>query len=323
MRVAMISLHTSPLATLGGQDAGGLNVYVRELSRQLGRRGYGIDIFTRRTDPAAPEIVPLALNVRLIHLTAGPAAPVAKTALFEHTAAFADALWAFADRDGVGYDVLHSHYWLSGWAGHLARQRRTVPLVHMFHTLGHMKNLVARDEEDRELDLRIDTERQLMQVATSLVAANPSDRAQMIWYYNAPPSKICTVPLGVDLSLFQPMPAAAARVALGLGPAPLILFVGRIEALKGIDTLLEALVLLRESWPVEARAPRLMIVGGQVRPGQRPTGELGRLVRLRDKLRLGEQVCFVGSQPQEHLPLYYAAADVVAMPSLYESSCTV
>jgi D-inositol-3-phosphate glycosyltransferase len=315
----MISLHTSPLAMLGGKDAGGLNVYVRELSRQLGRRGYTVDIFTRRTQETAPEIVPLGRNVRVIHLAAGPAAPVDKNQLVGHLPSFAEALLAFAEREGAWYDVLHGHYWLSGWAAHLARQRRPAPLVQMFHTLGHMKNMVARGEDDRELDLRIETERALMGVADSLVAANPSERAQMIWYYGAPAGAICTVPLGVDLTLFQPLPRAQARAELGLDGGPLILFVGRIEALKGIDTLLEALARLRADWPAGRERPRLLIVGGQVAPGERPAGELGRLVALRDELGLGEGVSFIGARPQEQLPCYYAAADVVAMPSLYES----
>jgi D-inositol-3-phosphate glycosyltransferase len=319
MRVAMISLHTSPLAMLGGKDAGGMNVYVRELSRQLGRRGLQVDIFTRRTAADAPETVPLARNVRVVHLTAGPAAPVDKNSLYELTPAFAEALLAFAGGEGIWYDVLHSHYWLSGWAAHLARQQRPAPLVHMFHTLGQMKNLVARGEQDRELDLRVETERRLMRLADSLVAANPSERAQMVWFYGAPDASICTVPLGVDLSLFQPLPRAAARAELGLGPEPLILFVGRLEALKGIDTLLAALARLLADWPAGRPRPRLLIVGGQVRPGERPSGELARLLALREELRLGDQVCFAGAQPQERLPLFYAAAEVVAMPSLYES----
>ena len=319
MRVAMISLHTSPLAVLGGKDAGGMNVYVRELSKQLGRRDIQIDIFTRRDSPEAPETAPLARNVRVVHLTAGPAAPVEKNSLFDLTPAFADALLDFAEREGIWYDVLHSHYWLSGWAGHLVRERRPTPLVQMFHTLGHMKNLVARGDDDRELDLRIDTERRLMRLADSLVAANPSERAQMVWFYGAPDANICTIPLGVDLSLFQPLEQSAARAELGFGPEPLILFVGRIEALKGIDTLLEAQARLLDRWPAGSARPRVLIVGGQLRPGERPTGELGRLAALRDELRLGDQVCFIGAQPQERLPVFYSAADVVAMPSLYES----
>ena len=319
MRVAMISLHTSPLAVLGGKDAGGLNVYVRELSRQLGRRGVGVDIFTRRAHPEAPEIVPLGRGVRVIHLTAGPAAPVEKNALFELTPAFAESLLDFADREGVWYDVLHSHYWLSGWVAHLVNRRRRAPIVHTFHTLGHMKNMVARDESDRELDLRLVTERRLMRLADSLVAANPSERAQMVCHYGASPEKICIVPLGADLSLFQPLPQAQARAELGLGPEPLVLFVGRIEALKGIDTLLEALNQMLAGWPAGQAAPRLLVVGGSVQPGVRPRGELGRLMALTEELDLAGHVDFIGAQPQEQLPCYYAAADVVAMPSLYES----
>lgn len=319
MRVAMISLHTSPLAVLGGTDAGGLNVYVRELSRQLGRRGYLVDIFTRRTSPTAPECVPLARNVRVIHVPAGPVGPVSKHDLYEHCDAFAEGLIAYADREGIWYDVLHGHYWLSGWAGHLINMRRPTPLVQMYHTLGLLKNMVARDETDRERDLRIETERELMGLADSLVAANPSEKAHMTWLYGAAPGKICTVPLGVDLSLFQPMPQAQARATLGLGSEPLILFVGRIEALKGIDTLLQALAQLIATTPTGQARPRLLIVGGQVRPGEQPTGELARLLALCDELSLGDQVRFVGSQPQEQLPCYYAAADIVAMPSLYES----
>jgi D-inositol-3-phosphate glycosyltransferase len=317
-RVAMLSVHTSPIATLGGKDAGGMNVYVRDLSRQLGRRGIAVDIFTRRTDPHSPTVVPIDENVRLIHITAGPSAPIDKVAMFGHLGEFASEMALFALRDGVSYDVIHGHYWLSGWVALLLRRYWDAPTVQMFHTLAALKVDAARGAADgQEPQLRVDTERRIIEQVDTIIAANARERAEMIWWYGRTSSNIATVPCGIDLELFRPQDRAAARAALGLGPEPTLLYVGRIDPVKGIDFLLDGLARLNEGWKGEL-SPRLLLVGGTL-----SDGELGPdLAGLRDAAAargIAERIAFCGPQPHEALPVYYAATDLTVVPSRYES----
>ena len=317
-RVAMLSVHTSPVATLGAKDAGGMNVYVRDLSRQLGRRGIAVDIFTRRTDPTHPTVVAIDENVRLIQISAGPAAPIDKAAIFAHLGEFASEMALFGLRDGVSYDVIHSNYWLSGWVGLLMRRYWRTPIVHMFHTIAALKRDAAQGATDgQEPQLRIDTERRIIERVDRIIAANARERAEMIWWYGRRTDKIATVPCGIDLDRFRPQDRAAARAALGLGPEPTMLFVGRIDPVKGIDFLLEGFARLNERW-TGPLSPRLLLVGGDL-----ANGELGPdLARLRDAAAakgLAGQITLCGPQPHDALPTYYAAADLTVVPSRYES----
>jgi D-inositol-3-phosphate glycosyltransferase len=317
-RVAMLSVHTSPIATLGGKDAGGMNVYVRDLSRQLGRRGIAVDIFTRRTDPHSPAVIPIDENVRLIHITAGPAAPIDKVAMFGHLGEFASEMALFALRDGVGYDVIHGHYWLSGWVALLLRRYWSAPTVQMFHTLAALKVDAARGAADgQEPQLRVDTERRIIEQVDTIIAANARERAEMIWWYGRSSTNIATVPCGIDLDLFRPQDRAAARAALGLGTEPTLLYVGRIDPVKGIDFLLDGFAHLHGRWQGNV-PPRLLLVGGTM-----SDGNLGPdLAQLRDAAEargVADQITFCGPQPHEALPVYYAATDLTVVPSRYES----
>ncbi len=321
MRIAMLSVHSSPLARLGGKEAGGMNVYVRELARELGKRGVPVDIFTRSQERRAPTIVPLSCGVRLINLHAGPAAPYNKNWVLTYLPEFVSRLRCFSDGQDLVYDVIHSHYWLSGEAGLRLRQNWGVPLIHMFHTLGAMKNHVARSQDETETSQRISIERRLMQASDTLVAATPLDRAQMVWHYGADSNQIQIVPCGVDLERFQQRPRAAARARLGLDPADrLLLCVGRMEPLKGMDALIQALAILRRQDTAWSRQLRVLLIGGEDETSPALwNNEQQRLDRLRRELGVTEQVRFLGAQPQESLPDYYAAADVVTVPSHYES----
>ncbi len=317
-RVAMISLHTSPIATLGAKDAGGMNVYVRELSRELGAQGIAVDIFTRRQDPTTPEIVTPFENVRVIQVTAGPTAIVPKEDLYGYLGEFASEMALFGLRDGVSYDVMHAHYWLSGCAALLVRRYWDVPIVQMFHTLAALKKEAARGAADgQESTLRIENERNLIAAVDAIVAANDRERAEMLWWYGVCTSKIQTIPCGIDLRCFHPQDRAAARAALDLGPEPTLLFVGRIDPVKGIDFLLEGYAQLCADWQGPTQ-PRLVIVGGEVL-----TAGLGPdLQRVHDRaaeLGVAEGLIFRGPQPHETLALYYAAADITVVPSRYES----
>ncbi len=322
MRIAMISAHSSPLAALGGKEAGGMNVYVRELGRELGRRGVAVDIFTRTQDPDVPTIVPFDLGARVINLRAGPAAPYDKNWLLDHLPEFVNHVRCFADGQDITYDLIHSHYWLSGLAAMDLRRAWHVPVVHMFHTLGALKNRVARSAEEQETLRRVEIERQIATEADALIAATPRDRADLIWQLGASASTIHVIPCGVDLRRFRPRDMDAARAVLNLPPAPhkLVLLVGRIEPLKGIDALIEAVAIIRERSPELGRNLTALVVGGGSEMARGSwNAEQWRLHALRQRLGVEDGVRFLGAQGQDKLPLSYAAADIVTMPSHYES----
>ena len=321
MRVAMLSVHSSPLAKLGGKEAGGMNVYVRELARELGTRGVPVDIFTRSQERGAATIERLACGVRVVNLHTGPAAPYDKNWVLTYLPEFVSRVRCFADGEDLAYDVIHSHYWLSGEAALRLRQSWGVPVVHMFHTLGAMKNRVARSNDETESGRRIALERRLLHEVDAVVAATPLDRAQMVWHYGADAERIRVVPCGVDLRRFQPQLQTTARTRLGLAADEcLLICVGRMEPLKGMDALVRALALLRQRERSWAQRLRVLLVGGEDEGHpQHWNAEQRRLDALRHSLGVADRVSFLGAQPQALLPAYFAAADVVAVPSHYES----
>jgi len=314
-RAAMICLHTSPLDRIGQGDAGGMNVYVKNLAIQLSRQGLPIDIFTRRTDPRTPEITEVVPGVNVIQITAGPPEPRPKNELFAYLDEFAAEAALYSLRNQVRYDVIHAHYWLSGWAAHLLQRYWHIPHLLMFHTTAHMKNAVAATA-DREIPLRMETERKLIDLADGLVAANPDERDDLIRYMRTPIDKVCTVPPGVNLHLFRPGDEAAARRELRLPQDErIILSAGRVDPIKGFDTLLHALARLRD----EGQRPMLVLTGGKLDDAGAPTGGLTTLAAQAERLGLRPQLRFAGSQPHDRLAVFYRAVDVVAVPSRYES----
>lgn len=322
MRVAMLCVHSSPLARLGGKEAGGMNVYVRELARELGRRGIPVDIFTRSQQPNTPLISPLDYNVRVVNLHTGPAAPYDKNWVLDYLPEFVGRVRCFADGEDLNYDIIHSHYWLSGEAALMLRRSWQVPVVHMFHTLGKMKNIVARSSEETETTQRELIEERLLRDVDRVVAATPLDRAHMVWHYGADASRIELIPCGVDLKLFQPGDQATAREQLGLAPQPkrLIVTVGRMEPLKGMDALIRALAIVHKRRPDLAATSEVALIGGGNESQEAEwNNEQRRLNQLRTDLGVKDAVHFVGARPQEQIPLFYAAADIVAVPSHYES----
>lgn len=321
MRVAMLCVHSSPLAGLGGKEAGGMNVYVRELSRELGRRGIIVDIYTRSQAPDSERITPMSRNVTLVTLPAGPEAPYDKNRILDHTDAFVDGILAYADAQNIQYDIIHSHYFVSGMIGIALRERLGIPVVHMFHTLAAMKNVVARSDEERETGLRIAHEGTLMRSADAIVAATTIDLSQMVWHYDADPSRIRIIPCGVDLARFHPADMADARAQLGLPaqPTPLVLLVGRIEPLKGIDALIRAVALLRNTVPSLADLQAIVVGGASDTQPEQWNTEQRRLDGIRNVLGIAGAIHFVGARPQSQLSLFHAACDVVTMPSHYES----
>lgn len=317
----MVSVHTSPFAQLGGRDTGGMNVYVRELSRHLADRGVKVDIFTRRTDRHNPQISHVYDGVRLINIEAGPPEPVNKDTLFCSLPEFASEMAYLAIQERNRYDVVHAHYWLSGWAANLLKGYWNVPNVMMFHTLAHLKNAVAAGR-NKETLLRLQIESRLMEVSDGIITANPDEQAELMRRLDADETRISLVPPGIDLDLFQPGDSAAARRALDLPTGPLVLFVGRIDPVKGIDTLFEAFHQLVNSHRWTGQTPKLVFVGGLIRidgTGSTMDADLRRLAQRAEELGLSDSVMFRGSQPRQLLPLYYNAVDVCAVPSRYES----
>ncbi len=321
LRIAMLSYHTCPLATLGGKDTGGMNVYVRDLTRELGRMGVHVDVFTRSQDEHVPHVVhELGFGNRVVHIPAGPETPRAKSEIANYIPEFAEGVRRFAAEKGIKYDAIHSHYWMSGLAAEsLSDAWNGTPIVHMFHTLGEMKNRVARSDSERAGEERLKGERRALRRADRIVAATLAERTQLRFLYRADDRKIVIIPPGVDTSHFYPIPADEAKQFIGLKPADrMVLFVGRIEPLKGVDTLIHAMSRLR----LEdlARPVHLAIIGGE--PDALPedmTEEMARLQRLCDDLCMERMVVFLGKRGQDTLPYYYSAAEMLVMPSLYES----
>ena len=321
LRIAMLSYHTCPLATLGGKDTGGMNVYVRDLTRELGRMGIHVDVFTRSQDEHVPHVVhELGFGNRVVHVPSGPETPKAKSELANYIPDFVEGIKQFAIEKGIHYDVIHSHYWMSGLAAEaLSDAWGGTPIVHMFHTLGEMKNRVARSESERAGVDRLKGERQVLRRADRIIAATIAEITQLRFLYRAESRKLVIVPPGVDTSHFYPIPADEAKQYLGLKPENrMVLFVGRIEPLKGLDTLIQAMSCLDLQ---EIHRPvHLAIIGGE--PDVIPedmTEEMTRLQKLCDDLCMGGMVVFLGKRGQDTLPYYYSAAEVVVMPSLYES----
>jgi D-inositol-3-phosphate glycosyltransferase len=311
--VAMLSVHTCPLAALGGKETGGMNVYVREVSRELGRMGVSVDVFTRSQDPSIPRVVQLGERARVIHLAAGVEAPMARERVYDHLDEFVEGIEAWRIAEAIDYDLIHAHYWLSGVAALALKTRWSVPVLQMFHTLGRLKNRVARSAAELEPAVRVEEETRIVSEADRIVAANVVERAELLRDYAAHPSRIATIPCGVDTDLFTPGDRAEARQRLGLDDRPVLLWVGRMAPIKGLDTLLDTVARLREG----GQDMRLLVVGGDA---DEPTS--GHETSLRHRIaRLGlvDSVRFVGPQPQSVLPRYYAAADLTVLPSYYES----
>ena len=308
-RIAVLSMHTSPLAPLGGATTGGMNVYVHEVSGRLAARGRIVDVFTRREKADALTITEFAPGARLIQVDAGPPEPSPKTDLIRFTDAFADGVEAFCAAEAIDYDLVHSHYWLSAVAGERIASDWRVPHLAMFHTLGEVK-LRARASE-HEPPERLEAERRLVHSVDRVIAATDYEQRVLKQVYRVSPARVSVIPLGVDPERFHPGDRAAARAALDL-PADeqIVLAVGRIEPLKGLD------ILIRAAAQVTDRSRlRLLIIGGdeQARP------EFDRLTTIAEEVGVEALVSFIGAVPHEELPDYYRAADLVVMPSFSES----
>jgi D-inositol-3-phosphate glycosyltransferase len=317
-RVSVLAVHTSPLEQPGTGDAGGMNVYVVQTATRMAQRGVPVEIFTRATSSEQPPVAELAPGVLVRHIAAGPFEGLGKNDLPSQLCAFtAGVLRAEARHEPGHYGVVHSHYWLSGQVGWLARDRWGVPLVHSAHTLARVKNAALAAGDTPEPRVRVIGEDQVVAEADRLIGNTEEEARQLVELYGADPRRIVTIPPGVDLDRFTPGDRAAARAELGLAPGAVVLaFVGRIQPLKAPDVLLRAAAeLLRRDPELRSRL-RLLVVGGPSGSGlAEPSGlqQLGATLGLTDVLR------FLPPQAGTGLVQVYRAADVVAVPSHNES----
>ncbi len=320
MNIAMISYHTCPRASAEFKENGGMEVYVLELSRALAKMGHEVDIFTRSHEFNDPLVIQEAPNLRVVHIPAGPQEKVQKKKLVAYIPEFAEHLLRFIHDEGFRYDVVHAHYYMSGlvakkvFAAEKKFSVKPADFVMSFHTLALMKNLVARDTLERESQFRINAEFELMKRADAIIAASETDKAYMEYLYGTTGGNIHVIYPGINTDVFHPIEKVVAREHIGASREhKIVLFVGRVEPLKGIDTLMYAIKIHKSKHPRETVC--LWIVGGDM-----SSKAMRELESLRSTLGIvKESVHFVGRQPQTELPYYYNAADVVVMPSHYES----
>lgn len=319
MRLALITVHTSPLAKLGGSKTGGMNVYVREIALELSKRNIAVDIYTRREATETPLIDnSLADNIRVVHISAGPEQALSPDEVYPYLTQFTAGVLALITNERIQYDVIYSHYWLSGLVAHVLEESLGTPFVQMFHTLGHMKNrIVMSGLPPLAPNVRVHSEIKIVRWASRIVAATVAEQSQLLWLYRADRRKIAIIPPGVNAERFYPLPMAQTKHQLGIAiDSHLILFVGRIEPLKGVENILHALYLLHQQTPQMLSNVCFAVVGGDLEHADR---ELTRLRQLSVQLGLSQYVRFLGAQDHSMLPVYYSAALVVMMPSDYES----
>jgi len=304
-KIAVISFHTSPLALPGTRDSGGMNVYVRELARYLGEDGHHLDIFTRQESPQSSPVERIGATVRLIRVPAGPW-QAQKDELYQYLPQFVRGITQFAQEEREPYQLIHSHYWLSGWAGQMLKARWGIPHIIMFHTLGEVKRMSAGGHEPRH---RLEAERSIAQEADYVICSTQQEAEILHRLYEVARHRLQVIPCGADTELFRPLEQQEARRQLSLPSDKfIVLFVGRLEPIKGLDWLLKALRLL------PSRAV-LVIVGGD----ERDQGARDRILSLARALGIEDRLTLRPAIPHEQLPLWYNAADVCAIPSRHES----
>jgi len=312
-RVAYISLHTSPLLQPGSGYAGGMNVYLHELSIAMADRGVDVVVFTRRVDPAAPTVVDVRPGYRVVHIDAGPPQPLTMAAMPRVVGEFTDNTIGWIDANAAAFDVVHSHYWLSGWSGVILKEKLGMPLANSFHTLGRIKDLNRRSGEPASGLVRTLTEEEVIARSDCVVASTRYELDDLLEHYSADPTRLCTSPPGIQHQVFTPGDRQEARSRTGLNGHPIILFVGRIQPLKAADVAIAAVAEL----PAMETAPHLVLIGGP--SGPEGDAELTYLRDLTGSRGLSERVHFLAPQPHEKLARFYRAADVLIMPSRSES----
>jgi hypothetical protein len=315
-RVAFISEHASPVALLGSVDAGGQNVYVDEVSRNLATLGYEVDIFTRRDDPAAPTTIDWAPGVRIVNIDAGPSGFLLKDDLWPHMPEFRDNILRFVAQDGIRYDLLHGNFWMSGWVAAELRERLGIPVVQIFHATGKTKRRYQADADTSPND-RIAVELDVISRVDRIIAQCPAEEDELIDDYGCDPRLIAVIPSAVNIERYRPEPKATAREEIGLDPDELIVaYIGRMLPRKDPRNIVRAVARLVH----EHRLPvRMLLVGGETRePEPAATPEIGELQRLAAELGISDRLHFTGKRQPDELRCYYSSADVAVTTPWYE-----
>ncbi len=325
-RIAFLSEHASPIALLGGEDAGGQNVYVDEVSRNLARLGYIVDVFTRRDNPDTPEVIEWAPNVRVINLTAGPASFILKDELWQYMPAFRDALLDFVERNETRYDLLHGNFWMSGWVATELRSRLNIPAVQIFHAMGKTKR-THQGSVDTSPQERIDIESQIIRSVERVIAQCPSEWSELVDDYGADPERVEIIPSAVNTSVFHPVAQEEARQRIGLAlNAFVVVYVGRMLPRKDVRNVVRGMAQLvrdceRQTAIHGTAFPplHLLLVGGETTdPNPLATPEISVLQQLIVELGIAEHVSLVGKRQQDVLHTYYSAGNVAVTTPWYE-----
>lgn len=316
-RVGYVAMHTSPLIQPGTGDAGGMNVYLDRLSTTMQTRGVDVTTFTRRTDPGADAVVEVAPGYRVIHIDAGPPESLSIGSMKQYVPDFADGVIRWIDANTPKFDLVHSHYWLSGRTGVTIKRKYGIPLANSFHTLGRVKDRTRASGEAPSSEERLMTEEDVIANSDCVIASTPYEFDDLLAHYGASPERLCVSPPGVDHSVFRPGDRWLARERLGLGGEPIILYAGRIQAHKGTSVAVEAYAILRGSVDSAVGAPKLLIIGGASGPDGE--AELARCRSIAHQRGVADGIEVLDPMPHEILADYYRAADVVIVPSRSES----
>lgn len=315
-KIAFISEHASPLALLGGVDSGGQNVYVDRVARHLSRLGYEVDIFTRWDDPEQKRIVRYLPGIRVIHIKAGEKKFIPKEKLFQHMDDFAEDMASFIKRQQIRYEVMHAHFWMSGYVAATIKKVLDIPFVITFHALGKVRRMY-QGAADGFPDCRFAVEEMIVREADTVIAECPQDKEDLMIHYYAKAEKIRVIPCGFDKMEFYPMDKKKCKLKLGLDPKEkIILQLGRMVPRKGVDNVIRGMgaLLKRKSMPV-----RLLVVGGESdEPCPIKTPEIGRLQAIAKEENVLDKVTFVGRRKRNLLKYYYNAADLFISTPWYE-----
>jgi len=308
LKVAMISMHASPVAELGGYKSGGMNLYVKEIALRLSKLGVKVDIYTRNDRDNSVEILELGPNVRLIYVNAGPKKKLDPLNLVQHIEQFVSEVENYRNFENIQYDLIHSHYYLSGLIGMHISKLWSIPHVTMFHTLELAKKIAFKDK--LESNLRIELEKKVIKDVNKIICASSHEKDIIDNYVSASSKKVSIIPLAVDTNVFHPNDKYLSREKLEIDQdSKIVLCVSRIDPVKGIDILVKSFAQLNNS------QLKLMIIGGY----NAPNPYQAKLLKLVKRLNLQEKIQFVGAVPHGDLVKYYNASDLVVVPSLYES----
>ncbi len=323
MRIAFISEHASPVALLGGVDAGGQNVYVDEVSRNLALLGYKVDVFTRCDKPDMPEVIDWAPGVRVIHLTAGPAESLLKDTLWQYMPEFKDSFLRFLEQNELHYDLIHSNFWMSGWVATELKRHLNIPVVHIFHAMGKTKRRYQGNNDSSPIE-RIEVESAVIRDVDRLIAQCPAEQYELVDDYAADPHKTVVIPSAVNIDVFKPVDKIIARRVAGVAEDDfVVVYVGRMLPRKDVRNVVRGVALLLQKCeemhhPLSAKIKLLLVGGETTEPDPIATPEIGVLQHIVAESGITEYVRFIGKRQQDSLRYYYSAGDVVVTTPWYE-----